>query len=71
MNLKEAEKFIGKEVSYANQTGFLQKVRQLTENTPEIILGYTDNGLVINIVLYKYKDDNGNWVEIELPKKGV
>jgi hypothetical protein len=71
MNLKEAEKFVGKEVSYANLTGILQKVRQLTENTPEMILGYTDNGLVINIVLYRYKDENGNWVDIELPKKGV
>jgi len=69
MTLQEAERFIGKEVSYMNLTGVLQRVSELN-NTQNMILGYTDSGIVINIVLYRCKDKKGNWVDIEqLPKE--
>jgi hypothetical protein len=68
MTLQEAERFVGKEVNYMNLTGVLQRVSEL--NNTQMILGYTDNGIVINIVLYRCKDEKGDWVDIEqLPKE--
>ena len=70
MTLQEAERFVGKEVSYMNLTGVLQRVSELNYHTQQMILGYTDNGIVINIVLYRCKDEKGDWVDIEqLPKE--
>lgn len=63
MTLETAQKYIGKEVSYMNITGVLQRVNQV--NGGNLVVGATDTGLVINMVLYKYKDEHGNWKPIE------
>lgn len=56
MTLEEAQKFIGKEVTYQNQTSILTDVRQLNSG---MIIGFTDKDWRVNIEILKYKDENG------------
>lgn len=63
MTLEKAQKYIGKEVSYMNITGVLQRVNQI--NGGNMVVGATDTGLVVNMVLYKYKDEHGSWKPVE------
>ena len=65
MKLEDAKRFIGKEVKYQNLTGKLVRVAHpfgISEGG--MIIGETDNGIVINIELYKFLDDSGNWSSI-------
>jgi len=56
VTLEEAQKFIGKEVTYQNQTSILTDVRQLNSG---MIIGFTDKDWRVNIEILKYKDENG------------
>ena len=63
MTLQQAESFVTKEVMYHNLTGILSNVRAIADG--RMILGYTDTGIVINIVLYKAKNEKDEWQDIE------
>lgn len=65
IKLEEAKKYIGKEVMYSNIIGILQKVNEIGSEE-KMIIGYTDNGLCINIILFKCKDEDGSWKDIDL-----
>jgi hypothetical protein len=62
MTIQLAQAYVGKDVKYMNIEGRLDKVREISNSN--MILGYTDNGIVINVLLYKYKDAEGNWKDI-------
>ena len=66
MELEQAEKFLTKEVMYHNLTGILNHVSAISIGADKkMILGYTDTGIVINIVLYKVKNEKGEWIDID------
>ena len=62
MTIDDAKKLIGKEVQYQAHVGILNRVAQLEGG---MIIGATDTGMVINIVLYKIQNEKGEWISIE------
>jgi len=63
MTFEDAQKLIGKEVMYMNVVGKLKAVRSIEDG--RIIVGETEEKMIINIILYKVKDENGNWKNID------
>jgi hypothetical protein len=62
MTLEDAQKLIGKEVIYMNVVGKLKAVRSIENG--RIIVGETEEKMIINMILFKVKDDEGNWKDI-------
>jgi len=62
VTLERAEKFIGKEVMFQNHTSKLIRVTRLyDDNKGGMIIGETDNGMIMNIDLLKTLDVNDKW----------
>jgi hypothetical protein len=63
MTLEDAQKLIGKEVMYMDVVGKLKAARSIEDG--RIIVGETEEKMIINIILFKIKDDEGNWKSID------
>jgi len=65
MMLEEAQKFVGKEVTYHDLKGKLIRVAHpFGIEDGGMIIGAVDNGMVVNIELLKFLDDDGQWKDL-------
>jgi hypothetical protein len=62
MTISDASKLLSKEVNYMGHISILKDVRQINER---LIIGETEDGIIANIILFKVKNGNGKWSDIE------